>query len=179
MNESDKNLSFKEPNGSAFVTTETRTGPPLSFLADKLYQALVYTHKAYQAVKCYIPDDFPQPQGWQSADFSVKGDALLEPIRNAFRSQLTAFLGLYNMLALDTNPGLIERLLQMPTADLRAWLGRMFGETSAASASRSGGHSPRTAINPWEGRSMCAGIASPPKRRTVRAASSNPTSAGA
>lgn len=125
MSEGESNISFKEPNGSAFVTTETRKGPPLATVGDKLYESLVFTHVACVAVTTYIPDDFPQPPGWKASGLSLKNDGLMEPLRCAFRNGLTAFLSLYNMLALVSNPGLIDCLLKMRTLEFRDWLDRI------------------------------------------------------
>jgi len=111
-------------NGKALIVKETREGPPLEHVGDRLRRTLVYIHMAAASVNTLVPDNVPQPTGWRSSGLSVKNDGLLEPIRLAFRTQLTAFLSLYNMLALDGEE-LSESLLQKSNAEVNAWLTRI------------------------------------------------------
>jgi len=125
MSERQRDCPFQEPNGGAVVVEEVRTGPPLSLVGDKLRQALVYCHLACVSVNTFVPDDLPQPPAWQASRLSVKRDGLMEPIRSAFRRQLTAFLALYNMLALEHRPGLVDQLLSMGSYQFASWLERI------------------------------------------------------
>jgi len=121
----DSDVSSTDPNGRTPVVEEVRVGPPLSLVGQNLRRSLVYTHLACIAISAYVPDDFPQPKGWQAGGLSVKHDGLMAPVHCAFQHQLTAFLALYNMLALNDWRSLSDRCLAMSSCQFAAWLDRI------------------------------------------------------
>lgn len=97
---------FRDPNGPAYQQRQTRVGPPLEYVAEKLDTALTELHRAAKARSGVIDD-------------SREGHDL----RSAFMHALVAYLALGNMLALAEDPGaLTERLLAFTHEEFDAWL---------------------------------------------------------
>lgn len=105
---------FRDPNGPAYQKRQTRTGPPLEYVAEKLSIALTELYRATHA-----------GQG--------EGDPADErrELRSAFMHVLVAYLALGNMLALAEDPGaLADRLLGSTREELDDWLWRVEREGS-------------------------------------------------
>jgi hypothetical protein len=92
---------FSEPNGPAYQKTETRTGPPLEYVAEKLRSCLCDLHGLHGHVEI---------------------DEVRNDVAPAFYHAAVAFLALHNMLALADPPSFIERLLAMSREEFDDWL---------------------------------------------------------
>jgi len=111
-----------DPNGSAYLKMEKRTGPPLNYVAEKLESSLVMLHNTVRSIREMVPDNLPQPQAAIGSSYSVKQDGLVSPAWSAFRYGLIAFLALQNMLSLANDPKVFDRLLGYTTEQFRDWL---------------------------------------------------------
>ena len=100
---------FSEPNGPAYQKTETRTGPPLEYVGEKLRSCLRDLHGLNRRVALLRRD-------------SVQLDEVRDDVAPAFYHAAVAFLALYNMLALADPPSFIERLLAMSREEFDDWL---------------------------------------------------------
>ena len=100
---------FSDPNGPAYQKTETRTGPPLEYVAEKLRSCLCDLHGLHGHA------DALRPQSPQLDE--VRGAA-----GPAFYHAAVAYLALHNMLALANPPSFIERLLAMSREEFDDWL---------------------------------------------------------
>jgi len=109
-------------NGGAIIRTETRTGPPLDYIAHKLRDSLRAIHGLITAIKEYVPTNLPQPRVPIGTSYSVKEDLLLSNGYEAFHKAVVSYLALYNMLALVSNRGTFERLVDGSSEDLSRWL---------------------------------------------------------
>lgn len=118
----DDEMEFSDPNGSAYKSTEQRTGVPLGYISEKMKGALKMVHVTLSAIKYYVPDDLPQPEKAKGTSFNVKQDALLIPAISTFRYQLTSFLALHNMLAVANDQKVFERLQQYTPEEFAKWL---------------------------------------------------------
>lgn len=97
---------FRDPNGPAYQQRQTRVGPPLEYVAEKLGTALTDLHRAAQV---------------RGAAIEVSGEG--HDLRSAFLHVLVAYLALGNMLALAEDAGeLTERLLESTRGEFDAWL---------------------------------------------------------
>ncbi|MFH1312676.1 MAG: hypothetical protein ABIJ00_05565 [Candidatus Eisenbacteria bacterium] len=114
-----------DPNGPAYRKTETRTGPPLDYVAEKLKLSLEALHSTIRAIQETVPENLPQPQAAIGSTYSVKQDALFSPAWDAFRCGLTAFLALQNFLVLANDQGIFDRLLGYSREEFRNWLGNI------------------------------------------------------
>jgi hypothetical protein len=112
----------RDPNAGVYRKTETRTGPPLDYVAEKLRSCLEMIHGTVWAVQRFVPDDLPTLRGVTGAGFDAKNDGLLSPAFSAFRHGVIACLALNNMLAAATDGGLFEHLLGLPSDQFREWL---------------------------------------------------------
>lgn len=105
---------FREPNGPAYQKRQTRVGPPLEYVAEKLGTALTELHRAAQA---------------RNEAIAASGEE--RDLQSAFMHALVAYLALGNMLALAEDPGVLtERLLGMTPEEFEAWL-RHVGQGSS------------------------------------------------
>ena len=93
---------FTDPNASAYVVDEPRSGPPLSYVGEKLRGALQYAHRL--ALSAHAQHD-------------VKRDA-----DATFRYALTAYLALYNMLGLMSDHRKVDALLELNDDEFEDWL---------------------------------------------------------
>ena len=98
-----------DSNAGAYQRVEERTGPPLSYVSEKLRGALEQIHHSYGR----LGDD----------DAARSAQA-------AFRYALVAYLALNNMLALAGDHGLPLRLLGVSSAELDRWLDAVDAEGS-------------------------------------------------
>jgi hypothetical protein len=92
---------FSDPNGPAYQKTETRTGPPLDYVAEKLRSCLCDLHGLNRRVEI---------------------DEVRDDVAPAFYHAAVAYLALYNMLALADPRSFIERLLAMSREEFDDWL---------------------------------------------------------
>jgi hypothetical protein len=123
MQESDRlDETPGDPNSDAYQKTETRTGPPLDYVAEKLRSSLEMLHATVRCIREIVPDDLPLPPGFKEFPDSVKQNWLVSPAWSAFRHGITAFCALQNMLALADDQEMFERLLGYSTEQFRDWL---------------------------------------------------------
>jgi|SRR5208337_2165955 len=113
---------FREPNAGAYEKEETRKGPPLSYVGEKLRRAVESAHGTYQAINRDVPDDLPQPARARGSQYSTKQDGILSPAYSTFIYSLVAFLALYNILGVITDRHKIPTLLSMSHDDFTVWL---------------------------------------------------------
>jgi len=119
-----------DANGPAFQKREERTGPPLSYVAEKLRGSIEGLHELYQNLNRCVPDNLPQPPALKGSSFSTKHDSLVSPAWTSFRYGVVAYLALENMLGLANDNDLFDRLLAMSRDDFRLWLDRIASEGS-------------------------------------------------
>lgn len=108
---------FSDPNAGAYVRKETRVGPPLEYVGEKLAGAVEAAHQMYRAV-----DEAGAP----------RGDPLRASAYETFRYALTAFLALYNMLGLLANQLKIDELLALDVRSFTEWLDDLAQEGSVS-----------------------------------------------
>ncbi|NWN91082.1 hypothetical protein HLV39_06195 [Marinobacter adhaerens] len=114
---------MKSTNGPAYEKNESRNGPPLTYVGEKLRYALEHCHDLLQGIESYVPDSLPLPDEYQEgAPISAKQDLLKSPAWASFHYQVTAFVALFNMLGVVKSSKDIEHLGQMPEADFKKWL---------------------------------------------------------
>ena len=113
---------YQEPNAGAYEKEETRKGPPLGYVGEKLRRAVEYAHETYQAIDRDVPENLPQPAKARGSAYSTKQDGILSPADSTFIYSLTAFLALYNMLGVISDQQKIPALLAVNHEDLSAWL---------------------------------------------------------
>ncbi len=100
--------------------TDTQGGPPLSYVAEKLRDALRTTHGLANLMDrstVTSPD---------------RKEVLLIMAHHAFHSQLVAYLALKNMLALLDSDDLLRRLRGYSPEEFDWWLARVDEHGSAA-----------------------------------------------
>ncbi|MDT8437316.1 MAG: hypothetical protein RRA92_11250 [Gemmatimonadota bacterium] len=95
---------FSDPNAGAYEAKETRVGPPLAYVGEKLKSSLEHAHRAARASR-------------ESAAEEMGRDA-----DTAFRYGVTAFLGLYNMLGMLVDHRKLDALLELDGASFEQWL---------------------------------------------------------
>ncbi len=101
-----------DSNGGAYQRSESRTGPPLAYVAEKSRHALEQIHVAYRTIG--------EDGGARAA------------VQAAFHYGLVSYLALNNMLSLAGDHRTVERLLAMPPAELSKWLDAIDAEGSVA-----------------------------------------------
>lgn len=95
---------FTDPNAGAYEVEETRVGPPLAYVGDKLRCSMEHAHRAARLMRTS-----PEREAHQEADA-------------AFRYGLTAYLGLYNMLGLILDHRKLDALLELDEDAFEGWL---------------------------------------------------------
>ena len=88
--------------GPAYTCTETRTGPPLSYIAEKLRYCLEGLHSRHT----------------QASDDPGQRSDLWGP----FNYALTAYLALHNLLKLAEDGKAAGNLLSLSSEEFRSWL---------------------------------------------------------
>lgn len=118
-----------DPNACAHVTEETRTGPPLAYVAEKARTALEELHALCRRLEALergshrdVRDGAP-PSTWPL-------DELVTLATQAFRHDLTSYLALHNMLAIAAHPTFVVELLRNSPEQFRDWLSRIDQEGS-------------------------------------------------
>ena len=105
---------FTDPNAGAYEVEETRVGPPLTYVGEKLRYSLECTHRAVRALQAS-----PEGEAQRNADA-------------AFRYGLTAYLGLYNMLGMILDHRKLDALLALDEDGLEEWLDTVQREGSVS-----------------------------------------------
>jgi hypothetical protein len=120
------------PNDGAYTKIETREGPPLEYVGEKLHSCLVSLHTLHTAAREDLPDDLPKPRRMQhlSYEYNPKVSSVLLPCHHAFRQALVSYLALNNLLAIANDNDLTESLLAMSHDDFANWLNRIRDEGS-------------------------------------------------
>jgi len=95
---------FTDPNAGAYEAEESRVGPPLTYVGEKLRYSLEHAHRAAKATK----------EGDQEGAH-LDADA-------AFRYGVTAYLGLYNMLGMLLDHRKFDALLDLDRDAFEGWL---------------------------------------------------------
>ena len=115
-----------QPNAGAFEKDEVRSGPPLSYIAEKLRGALESAHEVWRAINRSGPINLSQ-----SANAPVAAQELgLSSAFSSFRYSMTAFLALHNMLGMIADQKKIDALLDYNHDEFAAWLDRVEREGS-------------------------------------------------
>lgn len=119
------------PNGGAYEKTETRNGPPLDYVAEKLRFAIERLHSAHHGTKSYIPDNLPMPSSAPPDHCTNARDCYsLHDIDAAFRYAITAYLALNNLLAIANDHKFLNSIVEMSREQLRQWLDNIDREGS-------------------------------------------------
>ncbi len=113
MTDYDPDDIFRGPNDDAYEKTETRRGPPLDYVAEKLRNALKAMHSVIVLLRSPGLTD------------SERGQAPETMAVYAFRSQLVGYLALKNMLALVNNEDFFDRLEGHSREEFDEWLVRI------------------------------------------------------
>jgi hypothetical protein len=95
---------FTDPNAGAYEAKETRVGPPLTYVGEKLRYSLEHAHRAARAME-------------EGATEAARRDA-----DAAFRYGVTAYLGLYNMLGMLIDHRKLDGLLELDGDAFEDWL---------------------------------------------------------
>ncbi len=109
---------YADPNGPAYQQTETRSGPPLEYVADKLCESLRALHQLHSQLEA---------QAGRAAGESALGPYptardLAHGMEAAFYQACVSYLALQNMLAHASPPEFAERLLAMDRDEFDGWL---------------------------------------------------------
>lgn len=109
---------MKSTNGPAYEKNESGSGPPLTYIGEKLRGALKQSHAVLSNLQSCVPDDLPLPSDYcEDAPISAKNDLLISPAFTAFHYQAVAFAALFNMLSLVSARKGVERLIGMSEAE--------------------------------------------------------------
>jgi hypothetical protein len=106
-----------DSNAGAYRKHESRTGPPLGYVSEKMESALGDLHNAIRWLE--------RPGSEQDAR-----EAAVMSAKAAFRHVLVAFCALHNVLGVANDPHLMDRLLGLSADDFQDWLGAMRSEGS-------------------------------------------------
>src|SRR6266404_8623895 len=90
------------PNGPlGYTHTETRSGPPLTYVAEKLRASIEFLHSLRCQATIDVPDDLPCPERHlvRRPSYNPKQGSVLNPCHTAFRYAVISYLALNNMLA--------------------------------------------------------------------------------
>lgn len=124
---------FMNPNAGAYEKEEMRTGPPLTYVGEKLRTALEHIHSLSQSTREWVPSDLPLPPR-VSQDFGTKRERLERVADGAFYQALVAFLALYNSIGRlgewEIQQQKIQALREMTRQEFSAWLDSVEGEGS-------------------------------------------------
>jgi hypothetical protein len=107
---------YSDPNGPAYQKTESRTGPPLEYVSEKLRSSIERLHALNHELASRAEREAPGA-GQAPAFDSAKSEA-----EAAFYYALVAWLALNNMLSAANPPSFSERLAAMPRQEFRDWL---------------------------------------------------------
>lgn len=122
MSPNDPNELIRPPNDGAYEVDEVRTGPPLSYVAEKFRRNLEAVHGLIQEIRRPIPGDFAAHELSPPRSASAQEKYFQPLARCAFRSAVVGYLDLNNMLALANEDDLDDRLLAFSRREFQAWL---------------------------------------------------------
>ena len=109
---------YADPNGPAYQQTETRSGPPLEYVADKLCESLRALHRLHSQMETLA--------GRATGDSALGPDPtasdIVHGMEAAFYQACVSYLALQNMLAHANPPEFAERLLAMDRHEFDEWL---------------------------------------------------------
>ncbi len=100
-----KETEFLDPNGGAYECEETRTGPPLEYVAEKLRRTLEALHD--------------ELHGSEAPSLNL---------RTALNYGATSYLALRNMLGLTHRSDWFDRIEGFSPREFREWLDRVDAE---------------------------------------------------
>ena len=126
----DSDDFFRPPNDNAFEKKEVRTGPPLSYVAEKSRHNLEALHSMIREIQRRVPAELSAEVDSQGKPVSIRDQYLMPTAHYAFRCGLTSYLALNNMLALVNDGEVVERLLSYSADDFKDWLDRVDREGS-------------------------------------------------
>ena len=109
----DSDEMFRDPNNCAYEKEEVRTGPPLSYVAEKFRKAMELTH--FQINSLTSGEELGSEHKSQ----------ILSHAQGALRYQLTGYLALCNMLALVNDEGFFDRIEDYSYDEFSDWLDRI------------------------------------------------------
>ena len=95
---------FTDPNAGAYEVEESRVGPPLTYVGEKLRHSLEYAHRVAGTMRSDV-------------EHEARHDAVA-----AFRYGLTAYLGLYNMLGMILDHRKLDALRELDDDAFEDWL---------------------------------------------------------
>ena len=98
-------VEFLGPNGGAYEREETRTGPPLEYVAEKLRRTLETLHDELRG-----------------------SDAPSLNLRTSLNYGATSYLALHNMLGLTHRTDWFDRIEGFSRMEFREWLDRVDAE---------------------------------------------------
>ncbi len=121
------------PNGPlGYTHTESRNGPPLTYVAEKLRGSIESLHSLHTLSLMDLPDDLPCPERhrveWPT--YNPKDESVLSSCHNAFRYAVISYLALNNLLGLANDNDIFQRLLEMRREDFSRWLDNIEREGS-------------------------------------------------
>lgn len=109
---------YADPNGPAYQRTETRSGPPLEYVAEKLCESLRALHRLHSQLEMLA--------GRTTTDSALGPDSIANDLvygmAAAFHQACVSYLALQNMLAHANPPEFAERLLAMDRDEFDGWL---------------------------------------------------------
>jgi hypothetical protein len=110
---------YGDPNGGAYEKTEVRTGPPLSYVSEKLRRALEEIHMGHWEFVTYQSNHTlpSEPDRARPGPEDVR-----RRLQAAFRVAAVAFCALSNALAHANPADFYERLLALRRDDFSDWL---------------------------------------------------------
>jgi hypothetical protein len=111
MSDDEYNIPWEPPNGPAYERDESRTGPPLDYVAEKQRRTLDRLHAALQSC-------------------SGEDEATCRRLEEAFQYALVSYLALHNLLGLANDHRRLWELASWSRDDFKAWLDRVQGEGS-------------------------------------------------
>ena len=117
-----EDLDFDEivgdSNGGAYRLVEERSGPPLSYVAEKARNSLWHLHALAGSIDAFAVGGAPQPD-------------LVTQAMVAFHYGVVSYLALNNMLDMaNGGHAFISQLLAMSPDDFEKWLDMVDGEGS-------------------------------------------------
>lgn len=116
---SDLSSYFSDTNGPAYRKEERRSGPPLTYVGEKLRHGLDELHRLLATLES--AGGTVDSSSEHDANRRMREDAAHAAL-HAFSYQITAFLALHNMLGAHRGYKDTERLRRMSREDFDRWL---------------------------------------------------------
>ena len=125
MTPDDPDDFFRPPNDNAYETSEVRTGPPLTYVAEKVRHTLEAIHSLIHEIRQRVSQHLPVAAPSSGPPVSIKEEHLPPTALYAFCSAVVGHLALNNMLALANDNDLDDRLLAYSRDEFKEWLDRI------------------------------------------------------